>query len=271
MNFTPFQKTLAIALLLKFTLGTNLPAYAQNRAIAPLGNDPILLAQSRLRFRVPDVRASLNLQAAAARWKCRPDAQPITVIPVVPITRSEDYIHIYPATTLATHPQIFVHIPETNAQEADFSLVNEDRQQPIYQQRIRLPGRPGVVQFSIPETAPSLEVGQTYKWSMKLLCDPDDDRRNMMVEGIIQRLEASEDLSAIALLPDRDRPFAYAEADIWYDALSSLAQLRCSQPYHFLLALDWNDLLRSVNLDAIAQEPLVTCNPPANPTLTQQN
>jgi len=53
-----------------------------------------------------------------------------------------------------------------------------------------------------------------------------------------------------------DRVIIYAKAGIWYDALSNLAELRRRNPNDPTVIRDWQELLKSVGMEKIAQEPL---------------
>ncbi|NES96117.1 MAG: DUF928 domain-containing protein [Desertifilum sp. SIO1I2] len=250
---------LAVALL----LGGSLPAQAQFLGIGQPGNGVILLAQSRLRFRVPRVRSSGSLRSGAARGNCHPEGKAILMVPLLPMTQANGEIQLYPGTTASEHPRFFVHIPETTAQEARFMVVSQTKRQVIYEESFSLPGTSGVVEFRLPDTTTPLAVGESYKWSVELVCDPVDNSGNVAVEGIVQRVETATHWEQV---PDRDRPLAYAQADIWYDAVASLAELRQTQPNNPTWKTDWRDLLQSVNLNAIADEPLVSCCQPKNAT-----
>ncbi len=58
-------------------------------------------------------------------------------------------------------------------------------------------------------------------------------------------------------LPGMSNSGSYAEQGIWYDAVTSLARQRLQQPIDLQLQHDWIDLLKSVNLEPIAKQPLV--------------
>lgn len=273
MKFPFFFTTVSLALLLKLVFSPSLPVEASLQQIEQqpqFENGQTLLAQrrSRLRFRVPRVRPSGNLESGAARGQCNSDNQPINLTPLLPLTRSDGKVQVYPASTVSDHPKLFVHIPQLTAQEAQakFLVLNQTGSEIIYEETFAVSGTPGVVEFSIPPNTTALEVGKTYKWSVEVVCDPNDSDSsgNLAVEGVIQRVEASANLVDIEKVAQSDRPLAYAEADIWYDAVATLAKLRQDQPNNPTFVEDWSDLLKSVNLDPIADAPLVPCCKPKN-------
>jgi hypothetical protein len=55
----------------------------------------------------------------------------------------------------------------------------------------------------------------------------------------------------------RQRVLIYADNGYWYDTLKTLADLRAANPSDLTLVRDWKDLLQSVSLDAIVNQPLI--------------
>ncbi|MCC3431376.1 MAG: DUF928 domain-containing protein, partial [Microcoleus sp. PH2017_03_ELD_O_A] len=50
---------------------------------------------------------------------------------------------------------------------------------------------------------------------------------------------------------------AYAKNGIWYDTISTLAQMRRQAPDDPMLKAEWTQLLNSQKLESIAYKPLV--------------
>ena len=78
----------------------------------------------------------------------------------------------------------------------------------------------------------------------------------------LQRVEANSEIKGIlekTLVPKQ--PGVYAANGIWYEALASLAQLRCTNPNDATIASDWQSLLQQVGLPEIAKKHLAQCNP----------
>ena len=159
--------------------------------------------------------------------------------------------------TLAERPTLFVHVPQTTAKEAFFSLQDEQSNE-HYQTTLLLPDKPGVIGVKVPDDAPALQTGKNYKWSLVIVCDEELEPDSPGVSGWIRRVEPNPSLvNQTKLAASLESTSKLAEAGIWYDALSTLAQLRRSQPENQTLTKDWQELLKSVGLDAIATEPLI--------------
>ncbi|HEY9607540.1 MAG TPA: DUF928 domain-containing protein [Allocoleopsis sp.] len=169
---------------------------------------------------------------------------------------------LMPATlhglTLADHPTFFVYVPQTSAQKALFVLKDASENY-YYQKQIAIPRSPGgILSFKLPADAPALMSGKSYKWSFVLMCEeglrPDSPR----VEGRVERIELTPALSAqLKTLSPLERAALYGKDGVWYDTLTSLAELRRSQPNDVALATTWKELLKSVGLGGIADRPLI--------------
>ncbi|MEO1378588.1 MAG: DUF928 domain-containing protein, partial [Cyanobacteria bacterium J06635_10] len=67
---------------------------------------------------------------------------------------------------------------------------------------------------------------------------------------LTERLGQATPLQQVAL---------YAEDGIWHNSLETLAQLRLAKPKDAALLADWTSLLKSEELDNLANHPLLNC------------
>ncbi|MFB2978377.1 DUF928 domain-containing protein [Microseira sp. BLCC-F43] len=167
-------------------------------------------------------------------------------------------------TTLAARPTFFVYVPTINPGETpqmQFVLTTADNRL-VYRTTFSTIPSPGIVSFSLPDRAnsPILELGKTYKWTVTLVCNPNDDDRSdsQLAAGSIQRIAppsrmASELARTTSL---QDKVAVYAKYGIWYDALGAIASLRRTAD-NPALQNDWLALLTSVELQKIANQPLI--------------
>ncbi|NJL61373.1 MAG: DUF928 domain-containing protein [Methylacidiphilales bacterium] len=156
--------------------------------------------------------------------------------------------------TLAEHPTIFVYIPETNAKTVFFSIqdINDNN---IYQNYFNLPHKSGIMQVDMPMFSPGLKVNQKYKWSLAMICTPYLEPDSPFVSGWIQRVNYRNNSQNLAVT--LDSAIKLAASGLWYDTLSMLAELRRTQPNNQAFATSWQDLLKSVDLNAIANKPVI--------------
>lgn len=161
--------------------------------------------------------------------------------------------------TVSGNPTLFWYVPETKAQLAELVVVdNEDNE--VYQTTLAVKGTPGVVKFSLPATV-KLEPGKNYQWQFALICKSTDRSEDEFVRGFIKRTElSSEQKTRLASTKEPlKQAEMYAGAKIWQETLTLLAQLRSERPNDSKITNAWKELLDSVELQAIATEPLVEC------------
>ncbi|MDX2231999.1 MAG: DUF928 domain-containing protein [Leptolyngbyaceae cyanobacterium bins.349] len=165
--------------------------------------------------------------------------------------------------TTAAYPRFFWFVPQTRAQSMQFTLfrgTEEDpEQQIIYEKTLTPSATAGIVSLALPANgsiAP-LTVGQDYYWTVTLLCHPDEPSKNIQVEGWIQRIPLDPVLAQkLTTANPSDRPQLYAAHGLWFDTLSTLAALRCTDTPTAASQQSWASLLRSVQLDRLADQPL---------------
>lgn len=152
-------------------------------------------------------------------------------------------------TTVAANPTLFVYVPETKAKEAELAVVDKEGNE-IFQ-KVALTGQSGIVKVTLPENA-SLKAGKEYEWIFSLVCNPAERSGDIFIQGVFERTELSPDVTQKL---ENAEPLAkaqlYAEAKVWNETLNILAELRSSQPD------EWEGLLKSVGLEAIATAPFV--------------
>ena len=215
-----------------------------------------LLAQrrrARLRFKVPNIRPSGNLEGGIARGNCDLDGvKKLQMKVLLPNTNI--------GLTTAERPTFFVQISQTSVKEAKFILLNDKGDTIIYDQNFPLTKTGGIISVTLPANGEALEVGKEYRWELAVLCDPDDQSGNPRIQGAIQRIQPSQQLANdLAKVSVRDRVDLYANEGFWYDTLKTLADLRLANPNDPTLATDWKELLDYAGLSTIDREPLLQC------------
>jgi len=164
-----------------------------------------------------------------------------------------------PQITTFSSPTLFFYVPQTNAQALELVLQDEN-QEVINKSTFKTPAKSGIVSVIPANSTPELKVGKTYRWSFSVVCDQKERSRDLFIEGSIVRLAPDKKLERDLASSDiRERANIYALSGSFADALTNLAQLRRQRPNDTELKTDWQDLLRSVNLGAITDAPLIEC------------
>ncbi|HEY9851552.1 MAG TPA: DUF928 domain-containing protein [Leptolyngbyaceae cyanobacterium] len=156
-------------------------------------------------------------------------------------------------TTATTKPTFFMYVPKTIAKSAEFVVVDETGKE-VYLSNFPLPTTNGIVKVDIPAASP-LEVGKEYTWQFALVCDARERDKDRFVRGTIRPVELSSDLKQKlnGAASPLEKAKLLAGAKIWNDTLNILAQLRSTYP------AEWQEFLKSVNLEALASQPIVEC------------
>jgi hypothetical protein len=155
--------------------------------------------------------------------------------------------------TTREHPTFLFYVPYASdeVRVGEFSLlVGPEEKTRLYKTRFTLPQTPGIVSITLP-SAPeyALEEGQYYHWYLKLYCQTNTSSQpSVDVNGWVQR---------VALTPERESQINAAAPDVWYDASANLALSLRVSPQDARLRNDWLNLLKSIGLEDLAQEPLV--------------
>ncbi|NEO30708.1 MAG: DUF928 domain-containing protein [Symploca sp. SIO3C6] len=155
--------------------------------------------------------------------------------------------------TFSERPTLWVYIPETSAKQIVLSLKEEGIK---HHSQIFLPitGISGIFGFKLGEESPPLEIGKSYQWAVVMVCGDQPSPNDPVTTAWIKRITPLQPLDdSLSWL---EQAVWYGKQGIWYDALTALAQARQLQPNNSKLMKDWADFLSSVELKAIATEPL---------------
>ncbi|MBH8565580.1 DUF928 domain-containing protein [Nostoc sp. CENA67] len=187
---------------------------------------------------------------------------------LVPFTeKAESVTNVWGLTTEA-NPTFWFYVPYTKdaankdcASTTEFVLQKDEDSSPTYKEykeAIALPAQPGVISISLPANAPSLEIGKQYRWFLTINCNSDQPSNPTYVEGVIKRVNLKPEIAQQLKRATPLQQFTiYAQNGIWYNALSTLAKLRQQYPQDAVLKAEWKNLLSSIRLDDVAEEPIL--------------
>jgi hypothetical protein len=217
-------------------------------------------------------------KGAGSRGSCPEVAKPLTALvpiiqetanggnsPTPEITTSDSVLGL----TVAEHPTFWFYVPYSlnsppSVLSVEFVLQDENSKEVYKTVLTTAENSPGVFSFELPSTAPALEVGRRYYWNLTISCDNPLSQENSWdygkkpyVDGWVERVELNPSLKTqLEQATPLQRVALYAKAGIWHEAVTSLGKLRRENPKNAALMDDWNELLKSVDLDAIAQDPI---------------
>jgi len=143
----------------------------------------------------------------------------------------------------------------------ELTLIEENKPKPIVQVVVERSTKAGIQRLKLSEHGAKLAVGVEYQWVVALIPDPDNRSKDLIASGVIKRIEPSADLKEkVSKASPASLPGVYAEAGIWYDALTVLSDQIDAQPDNKALRQTRADLLQQVGLKAAAQSEALALN-----------
>jgi uncharacterized protein DUF928 len=136
----------------------------------------------------------------------------------------------------------------------ELTLLEENKPKPLLQVKANGNGQAGIQRIKLSDHNVKLAPGVEYQWVVALVTDADNRSSDLVASGVIKRVEASPDLKGkVAAANPASLPGVYADAGIWYDALSVLTDQIEAEPGNKALRETRADLLRQVGLKAAAE------------------
>jgi Domain of Unknown Function (DUF928) len=155
--------------------------------------------------------------------------------------------------TAAAHPTFWFYLPHRSPFTAKFVLQDQEGNA-IYQSDVDLPTNTNILGVTLPETVAPLATGKQYQWFFKLYCQSVAPPESF-VNGWIQREALPSDLTArLNHASPQQQIQLYAKRGFWYESLDMAATLQQQNTANSA----WGELLRSIGLEAIAAEAIVT-------------
>jgi Domain of Unknown Function (DUF928) len=198
-----------------------------------------------------------NRSAAASRDRCLAVPQPLTAIVPAYITdpaQPERFDGVWGLTAME-RPTFWFYLPYPKTEIVDISFTLQDESNPtateiLYQNLAVAPTSTSrLMSVTLPNSIAPLTPNTPYHWFLKV------NRRCGMVyvRGWVQRQELTSNLrDRLSQLPPQQRATLYAENGLFYDAVTTLATLKTTQPQNRSIHQDWQNLLDSIALQNLA-------------------
>ncbi len=163
--------------------------------------------------------------------------------------------------TVSERPTFYIYMPLTSVKQVFFSLQDEDRNS-YYQTTLPIANRKGIISFTLPDDAPPLEVGKHYEWYFVTLEGKRLRPDSPSISGWIERIEPDRSLVAQASAgTSLELAASYGRQGVWYDTLTTLVELKRSEPDNNNLISEWTELLEQVGLGDYAANPILVTEP----------
>ncbi|AFY34519.1 DUF928 domain-containing protein [Calothrix sp. PCC 7507] len=220
----------------------------------------------------PPDRGAAGDRGSAASRGCATNSQSLTaLVPAYEQTVNQEKRPAISVTkvwglTTAEHSTFWFFVPHNISAIATTEFVLKDESnkpgKTIYRTLVTPPQTPGIVSIHLPSSTEPLEIGKMYHWFFKVRvkCDPQQPAQLEYVEGWVQRVSPNPSLAErLKQATPQQQVGLYAENGIWYDALTTLAELRRAKPQDATLKADWTSLLNSAGLEKLTTQPLIDC------------
>jgi len=156
--------------------------------------------------------------------------------------------------TTQEQPSLFWFQSKPADAKFELTLLEDNKVKPIVQVMIERSTKAGIQRLKLSEHGAKLTPGVEYQWVVALVTDPNNRSSDLVASGVIKRVEPAADLKEkITKASAASLAGVYAEAGIWYDALSVLSDQIEARPQDKTLRQTRADLLRQVGLKAAAQ------------------
>jgi len=211
--------------------------------------DALTTAQAGINY-VPPNRGnptSGSTTGAGSRG-CGEDSQPVSLSLLTP----RDHI----GQTASAHPTFFWYVSNATNVPVKFTLVEPKVAKPVLVKQMQV-NKAGIMRLEMPTDSPELVPGRQYRWTVALVCASGGGPSNKIVaQSWIKRvaIAPSQSTQLAAATSERDRAQIYAQGQLWYDALNSLAKAYATEPNDQSIRNDLLTLLKQVGLTQITAQ-----------------
>ncbi|MBW4593429.1 MAG: DUF928 domain-containing protein [Brasilonema angustatum HA4187-MV1] len=191
----------------------------------------------------------------------RRDGCPSLKTPVTAIVPGEEKNNkSFLGATLAEYPTFWVYLPElpTNLRSGEF-VLQDDQGHDIYRTSLTLPAKAGTVGITLPSNSQyALKQNSKYHWFFRVYCgNPQNKPEYFFVDAWLKRVALTPQLQQQLKTAKSQEYKIYTANNLWYDAITNLAELRRTGSDTDTLAKDWTSLFKAVDLEELAGAPIL--------------
>jgi hypothetical protein len=210
------------------------------------------LLNTNLELNLPDQGSPPDRENGGKRPGCPTIYDNISLTALIPQTN-------YGLTTLE-RPNFYFYVPysKNDGVSAEFLLkyyTTQSNTINIYQQEIELGNTAGIIKINFPDHIQPLIENGIYDFSLTLTCQGTNEQ--IWVKSYLQRVtlnsEIQQQLNKTTLGKKLE---IYAQQDLWFDLLNSVAQLYYSNPENEIIKNIWQDILQQIELENIEDKPV---------------
>jgi len=133
--------------------------------------------------------------------------------------------------TSMAQPILYWFASQPVSSSFEFSLITDHDMKTVIEQELEVGSRAGIHSLSLKEMGVSLTPGVSYQWSVAIVIDREQRSRDIFASSTIRRIPQKKVPSSVrADSGGEDAVLRYAEAGLWYDALSAISRLIKEHP-----------------------------------------
>ncbi len=156
--------------------------------------------------------------------------------------------------TVNEQPSLYWFISKLTSFPVELTVMDPRATQPVLETRISSPVQPGVHRIRLADHGVHLSPGVPYRWFVAVVPDPDRRSKDILAGGAIERVEIPEGMSSkLAQARKAELPFLYADAGLWYDALTAISEAIEAAPNDTVLRKQRASLITQVGLLEIGE------------------
>lgn len=151
--------------------------------------------------------------------------------------------------TISEQPALYWYISKPMTAHLEVTLINDREIKPVVEKIFDAPAKAGIQKIKLSDFGVKLQLGVEYRWHVSVIVDESARSNDVIASGTIMRASASDELKAeLSHSGKTDLPYIYAEAGLWYDALTSISDLIEEYPENQSLRVHRRELLALVGL-----------------------
>lgn len=158
------------------------------------------------------------------------------------------------ALTVQEQPSLYWSLSKPSPYAIELTVIDHQAIQPLLETRLSSPVRAGIQRVRLADYSVRLTPGVPYQWFVTLLLDPVQRSKDIIAGGTIERIDFPAALRGkLAQAGKAKAAHIYADAGLWYDALTAISELIDALPNDTVFRKQRAALLEQVGLPEVAR------------------
>ena len=148
--------------------------------------------------------------------------------------------------TISARPSFWFSVPATLGEKTSEFLLIDELGEIVYGTQVKVSGEQGISEFQLPASATELAVDKTYTWTFSIGCT---DSSQFVVKGNVQRVAVPNSVKQrLEVASPEEKVALYGSTDLWHEQVTTLVNLRRSDPANADFQMEWAELLATTGL-----------------------